>query len=138
MNHLGFPLAVAISSTFVLQWMGFKVMKARKAAGVPYPYLYADRVDADKDRKMYVFNCAQRAHQNTLENYSTFLLLLGIASIQHPFYAGISGTIFLLGRIAYAIGYCTGDPAKRQRGSFGYLGLLGLIGLSISSAYSYF
>ena len=73
------------------------------------------------------FNCVQRAHQNTLENYPIFLMLLAIGSASRPFLSGVYGTIYLLGRLAYAIGYSTGDPAKRNRGAFGYIGLFGLI-----------
>ncbi|CAJ0842555.1 1261_t:CDS:1, partial [Entrophospora sp. SA101] len=39
-------------------------------------------------------------------------------------------------RIAYAVGYSTGEPDKRHRGGFGYFGSLALVGTTISSAYS--
>jgi glutathione S-transferase len=42
-----------------------------------------------------------------------------------------AGTIYLAGRAAYAIGYSTGDPKKRQWGGFQYIGLLTLLGLTI-------
>lgn len=43
----------------------------------------------------------QRGHQNTLENYPQFLLVLGLGSIQYPLISSIGGAIYLLGRIAY-------------------------------------
>lgn len=43
----------------------------------------------------------QRGHQNTLENYPQFLLVLGLGSIQYPLISSIGGVIFLLGRLAY-------------------------------------
>jgi len=43
----------------------------------------------------------QRGHQNTLENYPQFLLMLGLGSIQYPLVSSIGGVIWLLGRLAY-------------------------------------
>ena len=40
----------------------------------------------------------------------------------------------MAGRVVYALGYSTGDPAKRNRGAFQYFGLLTLLGLSIGAA----
>ncbi len=37
-----------------------QVGSARRESGVPYPYLYADQAEAEKDKKKYVFNCVQR------------------------------------------------------------------------------
>lgn len=75
---------------------------------------------------------------NTLENYPTFLILLGISSYQFPKLAAGLGMIWVVGRVAYAQGYATGDPKKRYRGGFQYIGLLGLLGTSIATIYSMF
>jgi glutathione S-transferase len=45
----------------------------------------------------HIFNCAQRGHQNTLENYGIFLCLLTLSSIHSPFYGGCFGLVYLLG-----------------------------------------
>ncbi|CAJ0902608.1 11537_t:CDS:2 [Entrophospora sp. SA101] len=71
--------------------------------------VYATNEEAEKDKNKFIFNCYQRAHQNTLETYPQFLFLLTFS------------------RVAYAKGYQTGDPVKRGRGRFGTIGLLGLL-----------
>merc|ERR1712071_412226 len=64
----GYVLLVAIASIFLFFWQGMKVGGMRKKCNVNYPQMYSP----DND----VFNCYQRAHQNTLENYPQFLILL--------------------------------------------------------------
>jgi glutathione S-transferase len=100
----GYVLGVALSSSLFMTYLGIKVAGQRKLAGVPYPYLYADRAEAEKDSKKKLFNCYQRAHQNTLENYPTFLLLLATSAIEHPLLAAVSGVIWILGKYFYAQG----------------------------------
>ena len=133
-------MLVATSSTFLLLWLETKVMNARKLAGVPYPNLYASHDEAAKDALKLKFNCCQRAHQNTLEKYPLFLALLGMASLSSPFYAGVGGVLYLVGRVDYAIGYSTGDPKKRNSAisSMAYVGLLALLVLSFKTSLSYF
>ena len=82
------------------------------------------------------FNCAQRAHQNTLEGLPFFLVNLLLAGIRHPCGAATFGTIFLVGLIVYSIGYYSGDPEKRVPGALigGLFGLFPLVGLSVSTA----
>lgn len=46
-----------------------RVSAARKAANVKYPAMYA----TGEDQASIKFNCAQRAHYNTLENLPVFL-----------------------------------------------------------------
>lgn len=53
------------------------------------------------------------AHQNTLEGYSTFLLLLLIGGLEMPVLAAIAGLIWIAGKVSYAKGYYTGDPKNR-------------------------
>ena len=49
----------------------------------------------------YEFLGVQRGHQNTLENYPQFLMMLGLGSIQYPLVSSIGGAIWLIGRLAY-------------------------------------
>ncbi|GIY84961.1 microsomal glutathione S-transferase 3 [Caerostris extrusa] len=57
-----------------------------------------------------------------LENYPQFLFLLLTGGLSHPKLSAVGGAIYMLGRIAYALGYSTGDPQKRFRGMFMYVG----------------
>jgi len=127
----GYAAGVALSSWVVLQYMGINVMKARKRYNVDYPALYAN----DSNPQGKAFNCVQRGHQNTLENYPQFLLLLGLGSIQYPLVSSIGGAIWLLGRLAYFHGYSSGQPEKRQYGAFGYIGFFTMMGCAIKTIY---
>jgi glutathione S-transferase len=122
----GYVVFTALGSAFVNMWMAFNVMRARKEYNVKYPLMYSP--DNEK------FNCIQRAHQNTLETYPQFLLLLTIGGLQYPRVAAGAGIVCLLGRIAYAKGYYTGDPEKRRWGAFGHIGMLALLGSCVSLA----
>ncbi|KAI8337420.1 hypothetical protein BC941DRAFT_425227 [Chlamydoabsidia padenii] len=140
-SEYGYVLAVSAVSALQLAWLAAGVGAARKKAGVPYPYVYAEKsevekTDGEKDKAKHLFNCAQRAHQNTLEYFPVFNTLLLIGGISHPEISAGAGAVYLVGRIAYAIGYKTGEVKKRSRGSFGYLGLLTLLYTTGSTIYS--
>ncbi|KAH6927522.1 hypothetical protein HPB50_005188 [Hyalomma asiaticum] len=119
----GCIVLVGVGSTLVNAWLSFRVGRARKRYGVKYPTMYSD--------DNVVFNCIQRSHQNFLEAYPQFLMTLFIGGIEFPRVAAGAGMVYLLGRIAYAIGYSTGDPSKRMRGGFLYFGELTLLGLTV-------
>ena len=128
----GYAAGVALSSWVLLQYMGVNVMKARKRYNVEYPALYAP----DSHPNAKAFNCVQRGHQNTLENYPQFLLMLGLGSIQYPLVSSIGGAVWLLGRLAYFQGYATGQPDKRQYGAFGYIGFFTMMGCALRTIYN--
>ncbi|RHY29990.1 hypothetical protein DYB32_004755 [Aphanomyces invadans] len=87
-----------------------------------------------KHEHFLAFNCVQRAHQNVVENLPVFLSLL-FASVYRPLAAAIAGLIRVLGFVAYVHFYSSGDPAKRQYGSFGNIGMLIMLGLTFEAAY---
>ena len=64
----GYVIMTGVGAIFMVMWKGIRVGKARKEHGVQYPDMYS------QDNK--VFNCIQRAHQNTLENMPQFMFLL--------------------------------------------------------------
>lgn len=125
-NEYGFVVLVAVASIFLCQYLGICVGMARKKFSVRYPTMYSD--------KEPIFNCIQRAHQNTLEVYPVFLVLLLIGGLQYPRLVSLCGMLWILARIVYAKGYSTGDPSKRNRGAFGYIGLLTMLGSTVSFA----
>jgi len=124
--QFGYVVLVCIASFFVTMWLGINVGRARKKYEVKYPDMYSD--------KHVAFNCIQRAHQNMLEGYPAYLMLQVFSGLYAPTASAIGGAVFLCGRIAYARGYYTGDPAKRTQGAFGYLGLLILLANSFTFA----
>ncbi|XP_013416665.1 microsomal glutathione S-transferase 3 [Lingula anatina] len=124
----GYVILVFVATIFLNFWLGINVGKARKKHEVPLPQMYSDR-----DQK---FNCIQRAHQNMLESYPYVLVLLLLGGIKQPVIAAAAGSIWIVGRVLYALGYYTGDPAKRSRGAIGYIGLLALLGCTVHLALS--
>lgn len=121
----GCVIMTGVSSLFVNLYLTYKVMQARKEYDIAYPTMYTDNND---------FNCIQRAHQNFLENYPQFLTLLFIGGLQFPRLTAGAGALYLAGRIVYAKGYYSGDPEKRKRGAFGYIGMFVMLGSTICAA----
>ncbi|KAF7979389.1 hypothetical protein HWV62_42486 [Athelia sp. TMB] len=72
---LGYTFASLIASSLVVTWQGMNVGKYRKIAKIPYPQAYAEKAEADASIDAKRFNCAQRAHQNTLENVTLMYTL---------------------------------------------------------------
>ncbi|KAI9248564.1 hypothetical protein BDA99DRAFT_542544 [Phascolomyces articulosus] len=131
----GYVISIAILSVVQLTVMGGAVFGARKRAGVPYPLPYADKAEAETDFDKHVFNCKQRVHQNTLENFPTFGVLLFTGGISYPEITAGAGLAYLLSRVFYARGYSTGTPEKRGHGRFGMLGTLVMLGTSVATVY---
>ncbi|KAL4223673.1 hypothetical protein ACF0H5_017141 [Mactra antiquata] len=124
----GYVLLTGVGSMFANMWMAINVGKARKQYEVKYPQMY-------HETPSHVFNCIQRAHQNTIEGNSFFLFLLMTSGLQYPKISAAAGGLCVAARIAYAMGYYTGNPDNRRWGAWGHLGELVLLGGVISLAF---
>jgi glutathione S-transferase len=149
-----FPYVIASLTTipYVLIYQIFLVGKNRKASGIKYPQLYAEKSEAAASPAALKFNCAQRAHQNTLENLPAIILTLAccslrwycysnevhrtlITGIKYPVVAASFCGVWALTRIIYTRGYVTGDPANRSKNGAG-LGTVSMLGLLLSSTWT--
>ncbi|CAG8724876.1 11093_t:CDS:2 [Dentiscutata erythropus] len=149
-SEYGYMIITGVASIFLTTYLGFQVRGYHKKAGVTYPYtlhvmnslffnkVYATKEEAEKDRSKFIFNCYQRAHQNTLENLPQFLFTLEAGGLKHPIIASVGGGIWILAiNINRSIGLRkTGGPEKIRRGAFSYLGLFALWGATISTSIS--
>jgi glutathione S-transferase len=89
----------------------------------PNCYASAESIEACSDPKekkaKYLFNCAQRAHYNFMENYPMALAGMLIAGLQYPTTSAVAGVVWTASRVLYAIGYT--DPNKVDgKGRFFY------------------
>lgn len=116
-----------------------RVGSFRRAAGVPYPIPYASANSASpKAKEEYLFNCAQRAHGNYLENHPTFLVTMLISGLKYPIISSVMGAAWLLFRVVYAVGYTRADKEGgkgRLAGSGFWLAQIGLTGMSMKVGY---
>ncbi|KAJ3571403.1 hypothetical protein NP233_g3782 [Leucocoprinus birnbaumii] len=121
--------AAIVSTVLVVMGQGFVVGRYRKRSGIQYPQMYAEQAQVEKSRDALVFNCAQRAHQNTLENIPIIWATTAVVGTQMPVLAASACGLWSLSRISYTVGYLTGDPKKRVNPLYavGALGQLGLV-----------
>ncbi|KIJ65028.1 hypothetical protein HYDPIDRAFT_88789, partial [Hydnomerulius pinastri MD-312] len=59
-----------------------------------------------------IFNCAQRAQQNTLENFPLALVSALAARLKYPIISAALCEFWVVSRVFYTLGYTTGDPSK--------------------------
>ncbi|EJC99659.1 membrane-associated proteins in eicosanoid and glutathione metabolism [Fomitiporia mediterranea MF3/22] len=107
-----YVLAAAASTIVLNAYQTINVGRARKAAKVPYPQAYAEKAEAASSPAAYRFNCAQRAHQNTLESVPHVILSVLVTGLKYPHLAAALGGAWVIGKVLYTIGYSTGDPNK--------------------------
>ncbi|PWN17902.1 membrane-associated proteins in eicosanoid and glutathione metabolism [Microstroma glucosiphilum] len=130
----GFVGLAATGGLWLNFWQMFLVSKARKASGVKYPQMYASKEEQEKSKEALMFNCVQRAHQNTLENMPMYLTTLFLTGLRYPRLAVGFSSIWLVGRVLYTTGYASGDPSGRVTGA--KVGAVGILGLLLSATWS--
>lgn len=137
----GYVLATISGSILLNYFHIFLTGSARKAAKVDYPNAYATHEDASKDPAKFAFNCAQRAHQNFLEQLPIFLSTMLIGGLNYPVAMSVMGAAWIVGRVLYGIGYknsphnSTGQG--RNKGAFAAIVQLPMLGLTLWSGYQF-
>ncbi|KAL8708463.1 MAG: hypothetical protein Q9220_006620 [cf. Caloplaca sp. 1 TL-2023] len=126
----GYVLLSATASTFISIYHSALTAKFRRASKTPYPNPYASAAEAKDSKEKYLFNCAQRAHAQFLENQPSYLISLLISGLKYPVASAAMGAVWCVGRVVFARGYV--DPEKtggsaRTRGSFYAIPQFGLM-----------
>ena len=110
----------------------------RKSAGIKYPKILAESADMnaaspEQKKKMYLFNCAQRAHGNYLENQPSVTIAMLITGLRYPLATTALSVAWMVSRVVYAVGYTRADKEDgkgRLMGSPMWLFQFGLFGLT--------
>ncbi|KXN88731.1 Microsomal glutathione S-transferase 3 [Leucoagaricus sp. SymC.cos] len=119
MDSFRYVGAALVSTVWVLMGQGFAVSRYRKRAKIDYPQPYAEDAQVKANRDALLFNCAQRAHANTLENIPIIWATTVIVGLHMPVLAASVCGLWSLSRISYTFGYLTGDPKKRSTPLYG-------------------
>jgi glutathione S-transferase len=131
-QRLALAVAVLSAEILLVHWASIKVNHARMRFGVAWPAMYAPTGHKHEVQ----FNCFQRAHQFLLEYRGQFYVALLVPTLgPFPFLAFVLGSVYVLGRVVFCLGYHTGNPKNKELGDFSYFGLHALVGLSHRTAY---
>jgi len=122
----GYSLVIGtvVSMGWMHTWQMLRVLFARRAAGIKYPQLYAEKSEAEESPAAMIFNCAQRAHMNTLENTPHVLMGILFTGLKLPYIAAGLGASWVTGRIIYTLCYTSNGPERRLLSAFSQMGLL--------------
>ncbi|KAL9097504.1 MAG: hypothetical protein Q9165_000400 [Trypethelium subeluteriae] len=118
----GYVLLSAALTPLLSSWLGFRIPLYRKSAQVAMPQLYAEHsqiaaAPPAQQKAMYVYNCAQRAHANFVENQPSLLISLLIAGLRWPLVSAGLGVAWSVSRVLYSLGY-TDETKERGRGRY--------------------
>lgn len=134
-----YVLATASASILLNYFHFFLTGGARKAAKVDYPNAYATHEDASKDPAKFAFNCAQRAHQNFLEQLPVFMGSMLIGGLKYPVAMSALGAVWIVGRVLYGLGYKNSSHNStgqgRYKGGVALLVQVPMTGLALWTGY---
>ncbi|KAJ6546663.1 hypothetical protein DFH09DRAFT_638029 [Mycena vulgaris] len=128
--------AALVSTVFLLFGQTYSVGTRRSRAGIEYPRLYADKEEMAASKAALTFNCAQRAHQNTLETLPLVYMMTLVFATKHPILAASALGMWVVSRIAYTAGYLTGNPANRNNIATSIFFFPSIITLQLGSVYT--
>jgi len=85
-----------------------------------------------------LYNCSQRAHQNTLENLPIVNMMMLSSATVFPKTAAIFGAIWVVGRFLYIRGYNagTGPEGRMLGGMVSHLGDMPLLVTTFVAAWT--
>ncbi|KIY70690.1 hypothetical protein CYLTODRAFT_451458 [Cylindrobasidium torrendii FP15055 ss-10] len=111
-----------ISTQLVLLFQEITVGHWRKISKIKYPQLYAEKAEMEANPDAVTFNCAQRAHANTLENVPIILVGTLVTAMKYPIFAAVTCGLWSFSKFRYTRGYLKGADKRNSRG-----GILGSI-----------
>lgn len=110
-------LCNAVFPTLTLIYLAFGIVsKARKKSKVEYPVMHPTFEKEGDDN--YLFLCAQRAHQQALEWYGSFVILSLFGGLTMPLSTAFAGLLWSIARVEYGKGYAK-SPSERYSSKFG-------------------
>ncbi|KAJ6591156.1 membrane-associated proteins in eicosanoid and glutathione metabolism [Mycena vulgaris] len=109
----GYLAGAFLSTVVLLLGQTAVAVKSRGPSGVTYPRAYAEKAEMEANPAAVRFNCAQRAHANTLENLPMLYTMTLITALKYPVLAASALGLWSVARVGYTLGYATGNPNKR-------------------------
>ncbi|KAH9950992.1 membrane-associated proteins in eicosanoid and glutathione metabolism [Amylocystis lapponica] len=135
-REMSYPAAAILSTLWLATWQTMRVGFARSAAGIKYPQVYGEKAEAEASKAVRIFNCTQRAHQNTLEQMPAVLAATTLIALNYPVAAAALCGFWTFARVLYTIGYSTGEPDRRNFMRAAQMNEGAFIGFLVGSSWS--
>ncbi|KAI0089303.1 membrane-associated proteins in eicosanoid and glutathione metabolism [Irpex rosettiformis] len=108
-----YVIAAVVSTFWLTFYQTVNVGVRRKHAKIQYPQAYAEKAEAEASKEAKIFNCAQRAHHNTLEVLPQIYVGTLLVGLKYPIFAATICSFWTFSRVFYTLGYTSGDVNKR-------------------------